>query len=247
MARQARNANTYGIYHIFQQGYGERPLFTSEEDRVTWLQIVSRARDKFNFKLYAFCATNSQEYHLVLNLQGGDISKVMKSINIAYAMYAKCSGQLFKDRYKSTLIEDKEQLLKLMAQIHRRSRAQAGTPDPYNSFCCYRGRVKDQMAPLDMSDLSVLEEVVQSSREGSKSCNQCIQSMEDAEIHLNKIISHNRMDAAELKKDKAYRNQLIIRFRHETTLSLKELGLLFGGLSESAVSKIITGYYEGMN
>jgi putative transposase len=247
MARQARNANTYGIYHIFQQGYGQRPLFTSEEDRITWLQIVARAREKFHFKLYAYCVTNSQEYHLVVNLQGGDISKVMKSINIAYAMYAKCSGQLFKDRYKSTLIENKEQLLNLMAQIHRRSSAKSGTPDPYNSFCCYRGLVKNQLVPLDMSDLSILEEVVQSSTEGGKACNQCIKSMEEARTHLKEIISHNQMDAAELKKDKAYRNQLIIRFRHETTLSLKDLGLLFGGLSESAVSKIITGYYEGIN
>lgn len=247
MARQARNANTYGIYHIFQQGHGERPLFTNEENRVTWLNIVARAKKKFQFKLYAYCASNPEEYHLVLNLQGGDISKVMKSINIPYAMYAKCSGQLFKDRYKSTLIENKEQLLSLMAQIHRRSHAQTGTPDPYNSFCCYRGLVKEQMVPLDMSDLYVLEEVVQASREGGKSCNRCIQTMTDAQVHLEKILSHNQVDTEELKKDKAYRNQLIIRFRHESTLSLKELGRLFGGLSESAVSKIISGYYEGSN
>ena len=245
MARQARNANTYGIYHIFQQGHGERPLFTSEEDRVTWLQMVAHAREKFHFKLYAYCATNPQEYHLVLNLQGGDISKVMKSINISYAMYAKCSGHLFKDRYKSTLVENKEQLLALMARIHRRSQAQDGTPDPYNSFCCYRGLVQEQMVPLDMADLSMLEEVVQTSREGGKTCNQCIQSMHDAQAHLRKILSHSQVDTDELKNDKAYRNQLIIRFRHETTLSLKELGQLFGGLSESAVSKIISGYYEG--
>jgi putative transposase len=244
VARQARNATTYGIYHIFQQGHGERPLFASEEDRLTWLKIVARAREKFHFKLYAYCASNPQEYHLVLNLQGGDISKVMKSINIAYAMYAKCSGQLFRDRYKSTLVENKEQLLALMAQIHRRSRAQEGAPDPYNSFCCYRGLVQEQLVPLDMSDLSILEEVVQTSREGDKSCNRCIQTMGDAQAHLKKLLSRNQVETEELKKDKAYRNQLIIRFRHETTLSLKELGLLFGGLSESSVSKIISGFYE---
>src|SRR5690554_2532329 len=96
MARQARVKNIYGIYHIHQQASGSRPLFSNRIDREKWLQIVSKAREKYQFKLYAYCASAPNEYHLVLNLQGGDISKVMKSINIAYAMHAKCPERLYK-------------------------------------------------------------------------------------------------------------------------------------------------------
>ncbi|MEN1759550.1 hypothetical protein [Anoxynatronum sibiricum] len=241
MARQARSATTYGIYHIFQQGHESRPLFSNEEDRIIWLQMVARAREKFRFKLYAYCAADSQEYHLVLNLQGGDISKVMKSINIAYAMYAKCDGQLFKDRYKSTLVDSRNQLLDLMGQIHRRSRARKTTPDLFNSFCCYRGLVKDPLVSLDLDDFSALEEIVQSSKEDGKPCNRCIQTVSEAEAHLKTILSLNQVTAEEMYRDKTFRNQLILRFRQETTLSQKEIGQIFGGLSESAVSKIISG------
>jgi len=247
MARQARNAATYGIYHIYQQGHGSRPLFADEEDRITWLQMIARAKENFGFRLYAYCAANPQEYHLVLNLRGGDLSKVMKSINIAYAMYVKCDGQLFRDRYKSTLVDSREQLLQLMDLIHRRSRAHQTKPDLFNSFCCYRGLVKDPLAPLDMDDISTIEEVVQNSKEGGKTCNRCIQTIPEAEAHLRSVLSMKQITREEMQLDKACRNQLIIQFRQETTLSLKELGSLFGGLSESAVSKIISRYHEAFS
>lgn len=242
MARQARIKNIYGIYHIFQRGGNERPLFTSREDREIWLKIVSKTKEKYQFKLYAYCASEPNEYHLVLNLQGGDISKIMKSINIAYAMHVKCPEQLFRDRYRSKLIETKEALLDLMALIHRRSNFHENGSDPYNSFCCYRGLNKDTLVPVDVNDIKTREDITSMNETGQNQCNNCIQTLEDAEEKLKRLLHISMSTQEELKKDKLYRNQLIRRFRIESTLSLKELGILFGGLSESAVSKIISRY-----
>ncbi len=242
MARQARIKHIYGIYHIFQRGANERPLFTSREDREKWLKIVSKAKEKYQFKLYAYCASEPNEYHLVLNLQGGDISKIMKSINIAYAMHVKCPEQLFKDRYRSEIIETKEALLNLMALIHRRSNFHDNGPDPYNSFCCYRGLNKDTLVPLDVSDIKTREDITIMNEIVQNQCDNCIQTQEDAQEKLTHLLHISMLTKEELKKDKHYRNQLIRRFRIESTLSLKELGNLFGGLSESAVSKIISRY-----
>ncbi|MCK5764240.1 MAG: hypothetical protein KAH05_08975, partial [Clostridiales bacterium] len=44
----------------------------------------------------------------------------------------------------------------------------------------------------------------------------------------------------EFLSDKKLRNQELLKFRRVTTLSLNDIGLLFGGLSESAVCKIIS-------
>jgi len=242
MARQARIKNIYGIYHIFQQGGIGRSLFTSLEDREKWLTIVSKAKEKYQFKLYAYCASEPNEYHLVLNLQGGDISKVMKSINIAYAMHIKCPDQLFKDRYRSELIETKEALLDLMATIHRRSNFYKKVPDPYNSFCCYRGLNKETLVTVDVSDIKTREDIIMMNENDKNKCDKCIQTLEDAEEKLTGILHIGMLTKEELKKDKDFRNQLIRRFRKESTLSLKELGMIFGGLSESAVSKIISRY-----
>ncbi|HCW73194.1 MAG TPA: hypothetical protein DHM90_04710 [Clostridiaceae bacterium] len=47
------------------------------------------------------------------------------------------------------------------------------------------------------------------------------------------------MSLTELLKEKELRNELILKFRKNSTLSLKELGSLFGGLSESSICKIL--------
>lgn len=44
----------------------------------------------------------------------------MKSINISYAMYAKCNGKLFSDRFKSHPIESEEALQLLKEEILQR-------------------------------------------------------------------------------------------------------------------------------
>lgn len=242
MARQARIKSIYGIYHIHQQASGNRPLFENKADREKWLQIVAKAREKYQFRLYAYCASEPNEYHLVLNLQGGDISKVMKSINIAYAMYTKCPERLFKDRYRSELIETKEALLDLMASIHRRSTKKFNKPDPYNSFCCYRGLNNGTLTPVDVKDIRTREDVTINIRDNKDQCDKCIQTLKEAEEKLLNHLRQNMLTKEILYYDKLYRNQLIRRFRKESTLSLKELGILFGGLSESAVSKIISRY-----
>ena len=241
MPRQAREKTLYGIYHIQQRGNGLRPLFNSWEDRKKWLAILKKARDKFQFRLYAFCASHNDEYHLVINLQGADLSSIMKSINISYAMYINYGGKLFRDRYVSRQISEREDLLSLMADIHRRSQSRRQKPDLYNSFCCYRGAEETLLLPVDMQDIRVdcSRNIMSTSSSSLNECNKCITTLAEARNRLNEIASVNEGSLEELFKDKEKRNHLIHQFRRSTTLSLKQLGDLFGGLSESSVSKIL--------
>ena len=105
MARKARKAVSDGIYHVIQNGNTTRCLFETDADRQIFLELLLDAKAKYDFKLYAYCLENENTYHLLMYLNGGDLSKIMKSINIAYAMYVKTPHKLFKDRYKSTRIE----------------------------------------------------------------------------------------------------------------------------------------------
>jgi DNA-directed RNA polymerase specialized sigma subunit len=43
-----------------------------------------------------------------------------------------------------------------------------------------------------------------------------------------------------LIKNKEERNKMIKHFRKNSTLSLKEIGSIFGGLSESSICKILS-------
>ena len=59
--------------------------------------------------------------HLLVDANGADISKVMHGINFSYAMYFnkkyKRDGHLFKDRFKSKIV-DNDRYLKTVSLIY---------------------------------------------------------------------------------------------------------------------------------
>ncbi len=63
--------------------------------------------------------------------------------------------------------------------------------------------------------------------------------MDEAESKLEKRCSQKGMSKTEMLNDKTVRNQLIRHIRQNSTLSLKNIGILFGGLSESTICKIL--------
>ena len=236
MARTARIKETYGIFYIHQTSSGERPLFSSDEDRAYFLDVLKRAQKKFGFKLYAYCMLSPNAYHLVLDPNGTDLSSIMKSINIGYAMYVKCEHPLFRDRYKSMLLTSSEAVQLQIQKIHKQS------DSPFNSYCHY-----DLEHPLPLDWISSLTPAAYSGAslsDGSSTvqetdCKACITSLREAKAHLSRLAKEDGKNPSELLKDKACRNQLIKDFRRQSTLSLKELGELFGGLSESSICKIL--------
>ncbi len=243
MARKAREAEVYGLYHIYQLGSDQRALFTSHLDRQKFLEILSKARQKFGFKLFAYCIKNPDQYHLIVDTNGTDLSKMMKSINIAYAMYAKCEGKLFKDRYKSEVIESSEALREIMKILHK------DTPsNEYNSYCVYESQVDSKML-IDIEPLSILTDeqvaledvdtICQRNNHHQIYCENCIKDLEEAQNVLVDKASKEGHLLSEVYKDKIIRNEYIHYFRKNSILSLKELGLLFGGLSESTICKIL--------
>lgn len=43
-------------------------------------------KEKYNFIIYAYCLMDNH-VHLLINDNGNDISKLMKSINVSYVLY----------------------------------------------------------------------------------------------------------------------------------------------------------------
>jgi REP element-mobilizing transposase RayT len=216
MARQARIKDNYGVYYITQHSSGCRPLFESDDDRTVFIDILQKAVNKFNCKILDYCAQDNSQYHLIIDVNKGDLSKIMKSINIPYAMYAKCDGKLFKDRYKSRPMIDSQDIEATRSMIAEAIKTNGG----FSSFC--------------------VSEIIPCSEPVDTHCVECISCKNEAYLKLNEIAKDSAMSVEYLLKDKELRNQLIRDFRKTSTLSLKAIGEVFGGLSESSVSKIIS-------
>lgn len=235
MPRQSREKDEYGIYYIRQQGSKAEPLFRDGKDRREFLQILEDKKQRFGFKVYAYCIKQGEAYHLMIDANGSDISQVMKSLNISYALYRKSSEALFKDRYYSKLLSDHEGVKSIFEEIHQEGKDEE---EGYNSYCFYNEEKLKATTLVDTEDLNVLLHC-QGTFQKEPNCHGCIESYEEAEKILHQELQALELDQKAFLKDKKLRNQKIWEFRKKTTLSLKELGNLFGGLSESSICKVI--------
>ena len=207
MARKARVKDPFGTFHITQSSGPHRKLFETIEDKQVFMEILRRCQVKFQFKLYAYCLLSDQDYHLVINPSGNDLSKIMKSINIAYAMHVDSKEPLFKDRYKSDKMNDLNEAQDFISKLHRPGQ----NLNPYNSFCIY-----DAKNPLKLDWVSKLD----TSKElmMAKPDENSINSMEEASLKLQQITLEKDLSLKELLKQKDLRNELIVSFRKHQIL-----------------------------
>jgi putative transposase len=121
MPRIARIKNDSSSYHIMVRGGSETPLFRNDEDKEKYLKIIKKYQPIYMFKLYAYCFMTTHA-HFILDPLGADISKIMHSINLSYAIYFNRRydrhGHVFQDRFKSKIISSQKYLLVLSAYIH---------------------------------------------------------------------------------------------------------------------------------
>ena len=121
MPRIARLKDENSIYHIMFRSISELILFKEDSDKLKYLSLIKKYQLKYQFKLYAFCLMDNHG-HLLIDVNGGDISRIMHSINFCYAMYFNRKynrhGHVFQDRFKSKIVKDDKYLINLSAYIH---------------------------------------------------------------------------------------------------------------------------------
>lgn len=216
MPRTARIKDAYGTYYVTQHSSGCRALFQDNRDRQYFIDLLQRTVNKYNCRILDYCAQDDESYHLIIDVNGGDLSKIMKSINIAYGMYAICEGKLFKDRYVSEPITGDSMLKDVRQRIKGASTVSGG----FSSFCV------SEIHPCVTSD--------------HDQCTDCLSTLEATYDYLESVARSNSITLQVLLKDKYKRNELMKEIRRNSTLSLKAIGTVFGGLSESTVCKIIS-------
>lgn len=210
MPRVKREKKLYSFYRISQSCMSNLNIFKEDEDRRILIDAFLSSKEKHNFKLMGIVIYPGG-YEMIIYDNGSDISKIMKSINISFAMKFKCShddcGVIFKERYKSEILskaEVKEAISKL----------------PKCRFL--------DAEWIDDVDIDACE---------SKECIDCF---EKAKTNLTFMTEAIGISYDEMLKKKKIRNDFIKTIRKDSTLSLIEIGQLFGGLSESAISKILS-------
>jgi putative transposase len=116
MPRTARIAPQDFVYHVLTRGNNRQAIFKEDEDYLKYLEIINKYKEKYKFRLYHYVLMTNH-VHLVIEPteKGGELSQIMKGINLSYAQYYKGKykhiGHFWQDRYKSIIISKDEYLL----------------------------------------------------------------------------------------------------------------------------------------
>jgi len=109
------------VFHIMSRSISELNLFKDKADKKMYLTFVKKYQTLYKVRVYGYCLMDNH-VHLMIDVNGSDISKIMHGINFSYAQYYnrrhKRHGHLFQDRFKSKIVKDDRYLLALSAYIH---------------------------------------------------------------------------------------------------------------------------------
>jgi putative transposase len=121
MVRKRRIWFPGAAYHITCRGNHRNDIFKDEEDFLVYLTILEAAKHEYPFVLIAYCLMTNH-VHLLIKTKETDTGKIMKKINLSYAIYFNNKfnyvGHLFQGRYFAELIEDDAQMLSTSRYIH---------------------------------------------------------------------------------------------------------------------------------
>jgi putative transposase len=115
MPRTARISPKEFVYHVLTRGNNKQNVFKDEEDFLKYIDILKKYKQKYTFKLYHYVLMTNH-VHLVIEPldEGGELSQIMKGINLSYAQYYKTkykqTGHFWQDRFKSIIISKDEYL-----------------------------------------------------------------------------------------------------------------------------------------
>ncbi|MDQ2086267.1 transposase [Herbivorax sp. ANBcel31] len=272
MPRISRIKGEFSTYHIIMRGNERKKIFLSDDDKERFIYTLKRMKDKYNYIVEAYCLMDNH-VHLLINDNGNDISKIMKSINVSYVNYFnrknKRTGHLFQDRFRSELIDNDNYLLAVSAYIHKNP-VKAGIvkmPEKYkwSSYNYYIGNDKEKdnfvenervlslfsnqkkTASIDYRNyvlqfepmykiLDIEEDMFLYLKENNT---EYIDSFETAQRLVQRELELKGKTFEEMSKDKEFRLELLKKLRKNSNLSLKEIGQICGGVSQSMVCKLL--------
>lgn len=121
MARKNRVVFAGAYYHIISRGNNKESIFKDRQDKLKFLQILEKYRDKFDLIIYSY-SLMTNHIHLFIKTNKANLSQAMKMINWSYAVYFNKkysrSGHLFQSRFISKTIKSENYLLALLRYIH---------------------------------------------------------------------------------------------------------------------------------
>lgn len=120
MARPLRLELAGGLYHVTSRGDRREDIYTDDDDREKWLEILGNVCSRYNWRCHAYCLMDNH-YHIIIETAEANLSKGMRQLNGVYTQYYnnrhKRVGHVYQGRYKGILVERDTYLLELARYV----------------------------------------------------------------------------------------------------------------------------------
>ncbi|RJX21717.1 MAG: hypothetical protein C4570_02165 [Ammonifex sp.] len=121
MGRKPRIHYHGAVNHVIARGNNKENIFCENADRVKYLDLLKKYRDKYDFLLYAY-ALMGNHLHLLIEVRDIPLSRIMQGLQLSYTQYFNKKhdrvGHVFQQRYKAVLCRKDDYLLNLIKYIH---------------------------------------------------------------------------------------------------------------------------------
>ena len=111
-----------GYYHIVNRGVEQRVIFKEDEDYKKFEELLCTYAPSYGVTIHNYCLM-SNHYHLLIEIEDGNLSKFMRQINMNYSIYFnkknRRSGHLWQGRFKSWYVTDTAYLYTLILYIEQ--------------------------------------------------------------------------------------------------------------------------------
>jgi REP element-mobilizing transposase RayT len=120
MARPLRIEYPGAVYHLTSRGNEGRAIFTGDQDREGFLDLLHRVNRRYHWLCHAYCLMENH-YHLLIETPEGNLSLGMRQLNGVYTQTFNRRhdrvGHLFQGRYKAVLIQKDSHLVEACRYI----------------------------------------------------------------------------------------------------------------------------------
>lgn len=122
MNRLPRGIYGSGFFHVMVQGINREYIFEEQKYKEMYLKLVISNKTKFNIMVLAYCIMDNHAHLLIYVDDVYELSAYMKLINCRFAKFYNIEkqrvGYVFRDRFNSQHINNKEYLLTCLNYIH---------------------------------------------------------------------------------------------------------------------------------
>lgn len=177
--------------HIMIQGINREKIFKKDNQKKEYIKLLKEYSEKYKVNIIAYCVMDNHVHILVNYIEIEDIIKFMQKINTIYAIYYNKNqnrvGYVYRDRYKSQVINDEKHFVNCIIYIHNNpvkaqicSDASQYMYSSYNSFYKKREMIENIFLNRELYKSMHMKE--------NEHENYYIETKEDTEIQYTKYI-----------------------------------------------------------